>query len=196
MFMVNHTVISDDIATFQFECDIYHCRGACCVSGNAGAPVLQKEIPVLKKAWNKLCSELSPRAREIVKAEGLIKNAWLAPEINCVDGNECVFVQYDSNKTAKCAIHQAWVEGRFDWIKPLSCHLFPIRVLYEEEREYLNLQYVPSICRPAADRGNSLGVYLSDFMEDALVRSYGRNWYETFRKACEEVRENKRKKRC
>ncbi|TVQ73236.1 MAG: DUF3109 family protein [Balneolaceae bacterium] len=188
MFQVQHTVISDDIATFRFACDLMRCKGGCCVVGDAGAPVTQNEIPVLNKAWRVLKDELRPRAREVVKAEGLIRNGYRAPELNCTDGKECIFVTYDKNDVAICGIQKAWMEGRFEWIKPLSCHLFPVRVLKAGNMEYLNLEYVPSLCGPACERGAAEGIYLSDFLRDAFLRAYGAEWYAEFLSACEEVR--------
>ncbi len=188
MFQVQHTIISDDIAMFRFSCDLLRCKGGCCVVGDSGAPVTQNEIPVLNKAWNMLQDELRPRAREVVRADGLIKNGYKAPELNCTDGRECVFVTYDENDIAFCAIQKAWLEGRFDWVKPLSCHLFPVRVMKVGTQDYLNLEYVPSLCSAACERGATDGVFLSDFLKEALIRAYGTSWYAEFVEACEEVR--------
>ncbi len=191
MFQVQHTVISNDIATFQFECDLARCKGGCCVIGDAGAPVTAREIPVLNKAWNRLRDEMRPRAREVVKAEGLVRNHYRAPELNCTDGAECVFVTYDEHDVAICGIQKAWEEGRFDWIKPLSCHLFPVRIMKVGSMEYLNLEYVPSLCSPACENGAGTGIYLSAFLKDAFIRAYGDVWYREFHEACEEVRAKK-----
>ncbi|MFO8028992.1 MAG: DUF3109 family protein [Cyclonatronaceae bacterium] len=188
MFQVQHTIISDDIAIFRFACDLQRCKGGCCVIGDAGAPVTQKEIPVLNKAWKLLNGDLRQRAREVVRVEGLVRNSNKAPELNCTDGEECVFVTYDRNGVALCSIQKAWQEGRFNWPKPLSCHLFPVRIIKVGNTEYLNLEYVPSLCGPACERGTAEGIYLSDFLEDALVRTYGGAWYTEFQRACGEVR--------
>lgn len=188
MFQVQHTIISDDVATFKFSCDIARCKGGCCVVGEAGAPVTISEIPVLNKAWKLLRHELRPRARQVVKAEGLIKNGYKIPEINCTDGAECVFVTYDKQNIALCGIQKAWIEGRFNWIKPLSCELFPVRVMEVADTHYLNLEYVPELCSAACERGQAEGIYLSDFLKDPLVRAYGREWYADFLEACTEVR--------
>lgn len=189
MFQVGHTVISDDLATFRFACDLQRCKGGCCVIGEAGAPVTHNEIPVLGKAWNQLKDELRPRAREVVGADGLIRNGYRAPELNCTDGADCVFVTYEDDGVAVCAIQRAWNEGKFDWIKPLSCHLFPVRVIKVGEREYLNVEYVPSLCSTGCERGCKDDIYLSDFLEDALIRAYGREWYREFQETCIKVRE-------
>lgn len=188
MFQVQNTIISDDIATFRFACDLMRCKGGCCVIGEAGAPVTRNEIPVLKKAWSLLECELRPLARQTVSKEGLIKNGDSVPELSCTDGAECVFVIYDENDIALCSIQKAWGEGRFNWIKPLSCHLFPVRVMRVGSMDYLNLEYVPSLCKPACTRGENQGIYLSDFMESAFTRAYGVTWFKEFRIACESVR--------
>lgn len=188
MFQVQHTIISNDVATFRFACDLLRCKGACCVVGDAGAPVKQSEIPILNKAWEQLNGALRDRAREVVAAQGLIQNGATAPELNCTDGAECVFVTYDRNGIAGCAIHQAWAEGRFGWIKPLSCHLFPVRIMSVGDTDYLNLEYVPSLCSPACEKGASQGIYLSDYLQEPLTRAYGAEWYRLFKAACREVR--------
>ena len=191
MFQVQHTILSDDIATFRFACDLDRCKGGCCVIGESGAQLTQNEIPVLNKAWKMLNGEMRHRAQQVVKAEGLIKNSYQAPELNCTDGAECVFVVYDDRKVAGCGIETAWQEGRFDWIKPLSCHLFPVRVMKVKDVHYLNVEYVPSLCRSACEQGVTQGVFLSDFLKDALIRAYGEGWYLEFYQACCEVREKK-----
>ena len=188
MFQVQHTVISDDVATFRFACDLQRCKGGCCVVGDAGAPVTHNEIPVLNKAWKMLNEEMRPRAQEVVHAEGLIRNGYRAPELNCTDGEECVFVTYEDNEVAVCGIQKAWMEGRIDWPKPLSCHLFPVRIMKVGSYEYLNVEYVPSLCESGCERGCSEGIYLSDFLKDALTRAYGEEWYLEFQDACAEVR--------
>src|SRR5690625_3068546 len=114
MFKVHNTLLSDDIATAKFACDISRCKGACCVIGDAGAPVVREEIPVLKKAYKLLKDELSDRAQEVVEQEGLIKGTHKnGYELNCVDGKECVFVVYSDDGEAHCAIQKAYYEGRF-----------------------------------------------------------------------------------
>ncbi len=189
MFQVQHTVISDDVATFRFACDLQRCKGGCCVVGEAGAPVTHNELPVLNKAWNRLKDDMRPRAQQVVRAEGLIRNGYRAPELNCTDGEECVFVTYEEGGVAVCGIQKAWHEGRFDWMKPLSCHLFPVRVMKVGSRDYLNVEYVPSLCSTGCERGCNEEIFLSDYLEDALTRAYGEAWYLEFRNACEEVRE-------
>lgn len=189
MFKVRNTILSEDIATAKFMCDVSRCKGACCVVGNAGAPVGREEVPVLRKAYTLLKDELRPRAREVVENEGLlIGNNREGHELNCTDEKECVFVQYDEEGIARCAIQKAYYNGRFNWEKPLSCHLFPIRLKRINDFEYANFEYVPSLCSAGCDKGEQEGTYLSDFLKEALIRRYGEEWYEEFLTACSEVR--------
>lgn len=189
MFEIHDVTLSDDIASTRFACDLKKCKGACCVVGDAGAPVNNDEIPVLKKAYEKLKGELRKRAREVVEQEGLIKfDKNGGPELNCTDNKECVFVVYDKKGIANCAIHRAYREGRFPWMKPISCHLFPLRINAVGKRDYVNYEYVASLCSDACARGEKEGIYLSNFLKEALVRKYGEVWYDEFLKVCESIR--------
>ncbi len=188
MFRVGDVILSEDIATAKFSCDLARCKGACCVVGDAGAPVSSSEMPVLNKAYRKLKEELRPEARELVEKEGLIKGSNKdGLELNCVKGKECVFVVYEG-EVAKCAIQRAYYEGRFDWEKPISCHLFPLRLKKIAGFTYANFEYVANMCSPACDKGEKLGIYLSEFLKEPLVRRFGEAWYEEFDQTCKDIR--------
>lgn len=188
MFFVRDTILSDDIATFKFACDLARCKGACCVVGDAGAPVKGSELPVLRRAWDQLKSRLRPEAVATVEAEGLYKNNGHGFELSCTNGAECVFVVYDEQKVATCAIQQAYDDGEFSWPKPISCHLFPVRVTTLANQDMLNMEYVPSICSPACERGEREGIGLAEFLHEPLTRAYGKDWYANFMEAVREVR--------
>lgn len=189
MFKVRNTILSEDIATARFACDITRCKGACCVVGDAGAPVANEEVPVLKKAYRLLKDDLRPRARETVEEEGLIKgNNISGYELNCTDNEECVFVEYNEEGEALCSIQKAFYEGKIGWEKPLSCHLYPIRLKKINDFEYANFEYIPSLCSAGCSNGEEEGIYLSEFLKKPLIRRYGEEWYNEFLKACEEIR--------
>jgi len=192
MFQIQNVLLSDDIPFVKFACDLHRCKGACCVVGDAGAPVTREEIPILRKAYRELKDELRERARDVAENEGIIKDSSTDdPEINCTDGAECIFVRYNENGVATCAIQQAYDEGRFPWMKPLSCHLFPLRVQTIGGMDFVNYQYIPSLCSAACKRGRKEDIYLSDFLKDALIRRYGHEWYDEFKAACEHIRTRK-----
>jgi hypothetical protein len=192
MFRVGDVILSEDIATARFACDISRCKGACCVVGDAGAPVAREEIPVLRKAYRVLKDDLSQNARNAVKEHGVVQgNSEEGFELTCVESGECIFVEKDEQGVAMCAIQRAYYEGRFDWEKPISCHLYPIRLKKIAGVDYANFEYIPRLCSAGCERGESEGIYLADFLKTALVRRYGEEWYNQFLKTCEEVRPEK-----
>lgn len=193
MFKVQNTILSEEIATAKFACNISRCKGACCVVGDAGAPVSKEEIPDLEKAYNVVKNELRPRARQLVENEGLIKgNENEGYRLNCTDGKECVFVTYTDEGVAKCSIQKAFYDGGIDWEKPLSCHLFPIRLKRAGNFDYANFEYIPEVCSAGCAHGNDTGTYLADFLKKPLIRRYGKAWYDEFLQACRDVRDTKR----
>lgn len=192
MFMVQHTLLSEDIAHARFACDISRCKGACCVVGDAGAPVSKKEVAVLNKAYSQLKDELSAEARDMVSAKGLVQESGDQKlELSCVSTGECVFVQYTDKGVATCSIQNAFYKGEFDWEKPISCHLYPLRIKKLSGIEWINYEYIPSLCSAACDRAEKEGIYLADFLKKPLIRRYGEAWYEEFIAACEHVRSMK-----
>ena len=191
MFQVDNTILSEDIATVKFACDISRCKGACCVVGDAGAPVEKKEISVLRKAYEFLKPELRKEAVSEVEKNGLIKQKKPGEfELACTNNEECVFVVYDSNEVALCSIQKAFRENRFTWEKPISCHLFPVRITKIAEYDYANYQYVQSICSTACDNGKKEGIYLADFLKTPLERKYGKSWYKAFLHSVDLVRKS------
>ncbi len=190
MIRVQDVILSEDIATAKFACDITKCKGACCVVGDAGAPVTRDEIPVLRKAFDQLKSALDPEAVEKAEQEGVVLgDAKSGFEINCIETGECVFVQKDSTGAATCAIQNAYYNGEFNWEKPLSCHLYPIRLKHIAGFDYANFEYIPDLCGAGCRNGKEKGIYLSDFLKKALIRRYGEKWYHQFLETCNEVRE-------
>lgn len=189
MFKVKDTILSDDIATAKFACDLPRCKGACCVVGDAGAPVSKKEVPVLHKAYKMLKDELRPEAVEIAEQDGVvIGSAKKGYEIATVNQEECIFVKYSEDNVAFCAIQQAYFEGRFKWEKPISCHLFPVRLKHIAGFDYANYEYVPKLCSAACEKAEKENIYLAEFLEKPLTRRYGNEWFKEFITSCKEIR--------
>jgi hypothetical protein len=189
MIRVDDVILSEAIATAKFACDISRCKGACCVVGDAGAPVAKGEIPVLRKAFAMLKDDLDPEAVRKAEKEGVVLgDSEKGYELNCIDSGECIFVQTDELGIATCAIQKAYYEGRFNWEKPVSCHLYPVRLKHVAGLDYANFEYIPELCSAGCKNGERTGTWLSDFLESALVRRYGREWYNKFLEACNEVR--------
>lgn len=191
MIKVGDIILSDDIATQKFACDTPACKGACCVVGDAGAPVSKDEVPVLHKAYHTLKNELRPEAVAVAEKDGVvIGSKEKGYEISCVNSAECIFVNYDEQEVAYCTIQKAFFEGRFKWEKPISCHLYPVRLKKIGGFEYANFEYIPKMCSAACAKGEKEDTYLANFLERPLVRRYGQEWYDEFLAACEYVREH------
>lgn len=194
MFQVKHTLISDDIALAKFACHLTSCLGACCVVGDGGAPIDESEVAVLKKAYKTLKKELSTEAVNEVEVGGLIRGKDPENlELACVGSAECVFVTKNSAGVSLCSIQKAKYEGRFDWEKPISCHLFPIRIMPIGDLDFLNFEYVPEICSPGKKNGIETNSFLAEYLEKPLVRKYGQEWYDEFIEACRYVRSHQQK---
>jgi len=189
MIRVHDVILSEDIATAKFACNISVCKGACCVIGDAGAPVSKEEIPVLRKAFRQLRRELAPEAVEVADNHGVVQgDSEKGYEISCIESGECIFVQKNKKGVATCAIQNAYYSGRFGWEKPISCHLYPVRLKNIAGFDYANFEYIPDLCSAGCERGGREGTYLADFLKKAFIRRYGGEWYKDFLKTCEKVR--------
>ncbi|MFU8811967.1 MAG: DUF3109 family protein [Balneolaceae bacterium] len=189
MFRVGDVILSEEIATRKFACNISRCKGACCVVGESGAPVDKGEIPVLNKAFRKLKGRLTSTAIEEVERHGVVqKNDKGGYEITCVPTGECIFVEKSDEGIATCAIQNAFYKGEFGWEKPISCHLYPIRLKRIAGMEYANFEYIPELCSGGCLHGSTTGTYLSDFLKPALTRRFGEEWVRSFEEACHTLR--------
>lgn len=183
MFAVDDILISDAVLDAPFTCHLGACKGACCVHGDSGAPLEDHERAELEAALPAVERDLRPEALAVIAEQG----PWTeeAPgefATSCVDGRECVFVVYRKG-VALCALQQAYHEGRLAFEKPISCHLYPIRVEHYGGQTVLNYEQI-DLCRPAIPHGRRLGVVLHDFLRVPLSRAFGARWYERFRAAC------------
>lgn len=185
MFAVDNILISDDLVGAPFACNLGACHGACCVVGDSGAPLEEDEIPLLEEALKVVQHQLRPEARRVIAEKGPWEETspgYFAT--TCVGDAECVFVVYDG-PVAKCAIQQAHQEGKVDFPKPISCHLYPIRVEDMGDYEALNYERVP-ICKPGIAHGKRTQTVVPRFLKEPLTRRYGEDWYALFVDACEE----------
>ncbi|QXD16871.1 DUF3109 family protein [Rhodocaloribacter litoris] len=182
MFAVDHILISDDLLDAPFSCLLGACRGGCCVHGESGAPLEPGERALLEAALPRVRKYLTPEALAVIERDGVWEEVEPgAYATTCVDGAACVFVTYDG-PVAKCALQKAYLAGRIDFPKPISCHLFPVRVQTYGDIEVLNYEQVP-LCEAARKHGRRHNVQLVDFLREPLVRKYGMDWYEKFRLA-------------
>ncbi len=185
MFAVDDTLISDELLDAPFSCNLGACRGGCCVDGEAGAPLEASERALLEDALPFVRKILTKEAQAVIEENGVWEE--VAPgeyATTCVDNRECVFVTYDG-PVAKCAIQKAHILGRLAFPKPISCHLFPVRIQNYGDIDLLNYEQV-SICDSARKNGRRLRLPLVKYLREPLVRKYGEAWYQKFEKACDE----------
>lgn len=178
MILVGNVVLSDDIKENFFVCDLEACKGACCVEGDAGAPLEDEETKILEEIYPIVKDYITEEGRNVIEAQG----TWVidkdgdkgTPTLG--DNRECAYALYDERGILKCGIEQAYLDGKISWKKPISCHLYPIRVTKYDQYDALNYDRW-HICDPACQLGKSLQVPLYAFLKDALVRKYGEKWY-------------------
>ncbi len=188
MFAVDNVLVSDDLLDAPFCCNLAACFGGCCVHGESGAPLEADERSKLEEILPEVRKYLRPEALRVIEREGVWEEvAHGEYATTCVDGAECVFVTYEG-PVAKCAVQRVYEEGRVDFPKPISCHLFPVRVENHGEMDALNYERV-SRCDPARKLGGRRGLQLADFLRVPLIRKYGESWYTKFRAVCELRRE-------
>lgn len=185
MLEIEKTLISDDVVAEQFVCDLTRCKGACCVEGDLGAPLEHEEIDKIDEVTELVKPYLSDKAVKVLEQEG----GYLLDEdgdlsTTTIDGKECVFAFYDQKGILKCSIEQANKDGKTTGFKkPISCHLYPIRISKLPDFEALNYDRW-SICSPACDLGKELKVPVYKFLKDPLIRKYGKEWYNQLEKSC------------
>lgn len=177
MIQLGETLLSDELVEEQFVCDLKKCKGACCVEGDLGAPLDFDELDHIEEAVDLVKEYLSPEAIEVLEKEG----GYLVDEdgdfsTTTINGKECAFAFYDDKNILKCSIEQAHRDGKTDFKKPISCHLYPIRVAKTSQFEALNYDRW-SICAPACDLGSELKVPVYKFLKEPLIRKFGEDWY-------------------
>ena len=189
MFQLGKTVVSEEIIENDFLCNLNACKGGCCVEGDAGAPLEAKETDHLKAIFPKLKPFLSAEGLKAIEKQGThITTAKGDLETPLVDGKECAYVVFDEKRIAFCGIEQAYRAGAINWQKPISCHLYPIRL--KEYSAFTAINYHKwQLCKPACVLGKSQQMPVYQFVKDALIRKFGADWYADLEKAAERIRQ-------
>jgi hypothetical protein len=186
MFQLGKTIISEEILEKEFVCNLSACKGACCVDGDAGAPLepeelkeLEENLPILKKYLRK------EGLNAIEKQGPYTTNEQGEHETTLVDGADCAYVIYDEKKVALCGIEEAYNQGEIKFKKPVSCHLYPIRI--KQYSEFAAVNYDKwEICDDACSLGKELGVPVYKFVKQALERKFGEQWFAELDKIAKE----------
>jgi len=181
MIAIDNKLVSDAVIKEQFVCDLSRCKGACCVDGDAGAPLEKEELDRINEVFEAVLPYLDENSvREINKQGRYVYDkefGWVTPAI---DGKICVYGIKDENGIVKCGIEQAYIDGKVKWKKPISCHLFPIitKKSKHADTEYVNYEPREDHCKAACSLGKKLKVPVYVFLKEALVRKYGEGFYE------------------
>ncbi len=188
MFQLGKTIVSEDIIEKDFVCNLSACKGQCCIDGDAGAPLDKEEARILKTIYPKIKRYLRPEGVAAIEAQGTnitIKSGDL--ETPLINGADCAYVVFDEKKTAMCGIEKAYNEGDIGFKKPISCHLYPVRVKDYSEFSAVNYHHWP-ICDDACALGKELQVPVYKFVKEALVRRFGEDWYSALEKEAEKLK--------
>ena len=179
---IDDKIVSTDLFSEKFVCDLSKCKGACCVKGNGGAPLTEKEVELIEDNLEQIKPFMSEKGIQTIKDEGVYYlDEEDAPATKLIDKKECCFVYFDNSNTAKCSIETAYKSGEIDFNKPQSCHLYPIRI--KEFTEFTALNYEEwDICSPACNLGQSLKVPVYKFLQEPITRVFGSSFFDELSK--------------
>ena len=178
MIIIGQTLVSEELLEEQFVCDLNACKGACCIEGESGAPLELDELLKLEDSLEAARPYMRPEGIAVVDAEGPYTVDDDGDFVTSLVGKhgECAFVTFDEKGIAKCSLEQAYNDGRTSWKKPISCHLYPIRLA--QLKEYVAVNYHRwQVCEPACACGKSLKVPVYKFLKEPLIRRFGEAWY-------------------
>lgn len=179
--LVDDVLVSQEILKEVFTCDIAACKGACCVEGDFGAPLEEDERQILEDIYPTVEPYLPEKGKQAIREQGTwVKDITGEYTTPLVEGRECAFTVFEEDGTASCGIEKAHADGKVDFKKPISCHLYPIRVLDTPYTQGLNYDRW-SICTPACALGEKTGLRVFEFLKEPLERKYGAEWYETLK---------------
>lgn len=188
MIEVGKTVISRDVFKKEFVCNLSACKGECCISGDAGAPLTLEENDILADIYPKIKNYMRPEGIEAIEQQGtsVYDQKDKEYETTLVNNSECAYVVFGEDGAALCAIEKAYNDGEVDWPKPISCHLYPIRI--KEYKQFDAINYDKwDICSDACALGKELNVPVYRFLKEPLIRKYGADWYQDLTEVAELV---------
>ncbi len=190
MLKINGTLVSLDLLEENFTCDLEKCKGACCVQGESGAPLLPEEAEKLKEIYEVIKDYLQPENRQEIEQKGVFYiDADGEPVTQLNHGKECAFTFFE-NGIARCGIEKAYYDGKIDFRKPVSCHLYPVRVRKYQDFDAVNYDKW-SICKPAIVLGNKLNTPVYKFTRESLIRRFGIIWFNELEYTADEYNKEK-----
>jgi len=177
MLEIGNTIVSLDILEKQFLCDLLKCKGACCVEGDSGAPVTAEEAIAIEEAYPEVLPYLSQVHQNEIKTQGFAVIDFEGDLVTPLVENRCCVYTYEEKGILKCGFEKAFLDGKIKFRKPVSCHLFPIRITKYKRFDAVNYQQI-DICKPGRQCGKSEKLPLYVFLKEPLIRQYGEEWYE------------------
>ncbi len=186
MLEIGKTIVSFDVIEEHFLCDLLKCKGACCVEGESGAPLTKEEAVLIEQIYPDFEEYITEEGKQVVAQKGTSVIDSDGDLVTPLMSNEaCAFVYTDDQGIIKCGIEKAFLEGKVDFRKPVSCHLFPIRITEYKRFDALNYQEI-DICKPGRQCGIGQKLPLYQFLKEPLIRKYGKAWYEQLSFAAEQ----------
>ncbi len=188
MLQIGDTIISLELLDEHFVCDLAACKGECCIEGDNGAPLEEDEVKIIEDLLPVIWDDLTEVSKEVIRKQGV---SYIdddgEPVTSIVNGAECVFTYTDESGICKCAIEKAFREGKTDFYKPISCHLYPVRL--QKYKEFLAVNYHRwNICNCARTLGGSLDVPVYRFLKEPLIRRFGEDWFNQLEIADKELK--------
>jgi hypothetical protein len=194
LIAINNILVSDEVITEQFVCDLNKCKGGCCEDGDSGAPLATEELELLRELIDEIKPYVTPEGLKLLESEGLYKYdqefGWVTPTIG---GRMCAYGFRDEQGIIKCGIEQAYLDKKISWRKPVSCHLFPVKITKSKRRdqEYINYEPRTDLCKAACNLGRQLKVPVYIFLKEALIRKYGNDFYSALEAAADHIKKDK-----
>ncbi|NOR74847.1 MAG: DUF3109 family protein [Draconibacterium sp.] len=188
MIEIGRTIISRDVFEKHFVCNILKCKGACCIEGDSGAPLTDEEAVTIEKEYHTFEEHLPKNHKKEIDKQGfsvIDSDGDLVTPL--VDNRQCAYSFYDEKGILKCAIEKAHFDGKIDFRKPISCHLFPIRITEYKRFDAINYEEL-DICKPGRECGISEKLPLYKFLKEPLIKKYGEEWYNEIEIASEHLK--------
>ena len=191
MIAIKHTLVSEDLLEKKFVCDLTRCKGACCVEGESGAPLEKEELAEMEKVYPIVKDMLPEKGRKAIEQQGLYlidsDGDWVTPLVSA--NKECAYTIFEDG-IAKCSIEKAYHEGKTNFRKPVSCHLYPVRITKYKNYDAVNYEHWKN-CAPACKLGASLQIPVYKFLKESLTRKYGEGWYKELEENAEAMQLSK-----
>lgn len=195
MIAIDNVLISDDVVQAKFVCDLHKCKGGCCEDGDAGAPITKEEKKIIDEHFSVIRPYLTKEGLQEIERQGKYlydrEFGWVTPTI---EGKICAYGFRDKQGIIKCSIEQANYDGKLTWKKPISCHLYPIKIAKSKEYTMVNYEPRETLCQPACALGKKLKLPVYQFLKEAIIRKFGEDFYDALHQVAVEHFEEEQKK--